>query len=191
MSRLPPRPSSKVKTSPLLRSMIGNRHRCGTDPLSLHFSNALGRTPSSRANLASNFQSGTFLGLLIAPLLSDFPSDLQRYFIDHANRLARYLHLLMARNKDFDELVGIRLRVKAAMRSFREGRNWSQAEMAHFLAITEDNYQSYESKPERNIPTEIIARFAKFSGHDISWLMLGIKAASEPAIKVSYPTLVD
>ena len=182
--RFPVRPgSSKTKSSRLFRIMIGSRQRWGTAPRSLHFSNALDLMPNSRANLASNFQSGrsgglerTFIGNLdMHRNLSDLSSDVQQLFYSRVEALAAGILFVGRENNNLNEMADIRRRVKIALKAYRESRGWTQKQMADYLHIPLNSYESWETQPDRNIPTDIIARFCTYTDNDISWLMLGVK----------------
>ena len=193
LRRRRPRGSSKIKNSPLFRIMMGNRHLWGTQPRSLHFSNALLLTPNSRANNASTFQSGRSgsmrrqlaLGLDIDQLLSDLPSDVQQLFSGRWKALINGTLFVLSENSDMNEMADIRRRVKMALRAYRDSRGWTQLQMADFLHIPLNNYESYETKEERNIPTDIIARFCRYTDNDPSWLLLGTKSTRQNTRRLS------
>jgi transcriptional regulator with XRE-family HTH domain len=74
-----------------------------------------------------------------------------------------------------DDEVAIRRRVKEAMKSYRASRHWSLHEMAIYLGISANNYQKYEGDASRGIPLSVIARFCRYTGADLDWIMLGKK----------------
>ena len=188
--RLPRRSagSSKIKISPFERIMIGNLHLWGTQPLSRHFSKALGLTPNDLAYIAKTFQSGRSgdllralaFGLGIPELIPDAPSALQLLFSRKLDWLLAILAFLSRGNIEMNEEADIQRRVKLALRAFREGRGWSQRQMADFLHLSVKNYESYEGRPERKIPTGIIARFGRYADHDANWLLYGVKSPTTP-----------
>ena len=196
--RLPRRSagSSKIKISPFERIMIGNLHRWGTHPRSRHFSKALGLTPNDLAYIASTVQSGRSgdllralaFGLGIAELIPDAPSDIQLLFSRKLDYLLAFLAFLSRGNNKMNEMEDIQRRVKLALRAYREARGWSQREMAGFLHLSVKNYESYEGRPERKIPTDIIARFGRYADHDANWLLYGVKSPTPPIKRLSNKT---
>lgn len=86
--------------------------------------------------------------------------------------------MLMADDNENEELA-IRERARTAFRAFRTTRGWSQREMAKFLQVSEDNYESYESRDDRGMPLSLIGRFCKFTDTDANWIMCGTKSAAK------------
>ena len=188
--------SSKTKISPWERIIIGNRQRCGTQPLSLHFSAAFGLTPNSLAYAMSNGQSGRSgdllralaLGLGIPELIPDAPDAVHRLFVRKLDALLIAIDLAGRGNNKMNEMEDIQRRVKVALRAYREARGWSQREMADFLHLSVKNYESYEGRPERKIPIDIIARFGRYADHDGNWLLYGMKSPAPPIKRLSNKT---
>lgn len=75
-----------------------------------------------------------------------------------------------------NEEAAIRHRIKVVMKAYRSSKGWSRKEMAGFLHVSEDNYESYEGKADRGVPPSVIARFCKFTDTDLNWVMYGRKA---------------
>ena len=81
----------------------------------------------------------------------------------------------MARDRERSpEWLAIHERVRRAFKAHREARGWSQRDMADFLQISKKSYQSYEGRPERGIPTDVIARFCKYTDADANYLLYGV-----------------
>jgi len=72
-----------------------------------------------------------------------------------------------------NEELAIRVRIKAAMANYRASRGWTLREMATFLGVGAKSYEKYECDETRGVPVGVIARFCRFSGVDLDWIMYG------------------
>lgn len=153
--------------------IIGMRHLCGTEPRSRHLSNAFFDTPSSRAILRSNFQSGPVLASMDATL-SPKTGYTQPSFI--RGKIPLFWLRLVAMGSDNDVArarnTAIRKRVSDSLRAWRLSRGDTQHEAASMLGVAEKTYQKWEQN-ERGMPLHRLAQFCLISGVEPNWLLLG------------------
>ena len=101
-----------------------------------------------------------------------------RWRKERDTRLARRTKKVL--EKEMAEEVAAHLRIKEAMRAFRTGNGYTQAQMANFLGTTEDNYQKYESYNRgdfRHVPTIIQGKFCRFADINLLDLIFPVKKA--------------
>ncbi len=155
----------------------GNLHLWGIRRRSDHFCVISGEAPSACDSTRTSFQSRSAMSVISFPMDASLPTlgrKCNGKFTEDSEPCRVYRFPMADMNdEDRNEEVGIRRRIKTAMRAYREARGFTQKEMAQFLGVSEDNYESYESKPKRAVPTGVIARFCRYTDADVNWIMFG------------------
>lgn len=153
--------------------IIGMRHLCGTEPRSRHLAKAFLDTPSSRASLRNNFQSGA-AAVSMGATLSPKKGGAQPSFI--REQIPLFWLRLVAMGSDNDVAkardTAIRKRVSDSLRAWRISRGETQAQAASLLGVADKTYQKWEQN-ERGMPLHRLAQFCLISGVEPNWLMLG------------------